>query len=77
MATKNTRLLQTISLTDYCNNKSLRQGSPFIIRKGKGYHVLGGVEIAMGTFDKLYPVPQQIFYRENSNTKDNWKNKPE
>ncbi len=72
MGTKNTRLLKTISLTAYCYNKNLRSGTPFIIRKGKGYHVLGGVEIAMGTFDKLYPVPSKLYFRENSDTSKKW-----
>ncbi len=76
MSTKNQRLQQTISLTDYCFNYALKKGTPFIIRDGKGYHILGGVEVSMQAFDKLYPVPEVIYYRENSNTKDDWKNKP-
>ena len=61
MSVKSNRKIQTISLTDYCTNKNLRSGTPFIIRNGKGYHILGGVEVSQGTFDKLYPIPSMLF----------------
>ena len=71
MSVKSNRKIQTISLTDYCRNKNLRSGTPFIIRNGKGYHILGGVEVSRETFDKLYPIPSMLFYRTNSDhTKD-------
>ena len=76
MSIKSQRVLQVISLTDYCNNKSLKFGTPFIIRKGKGYHVVGGTEISQETFDKLYPVPNQLFWKENSDSTKDWCNKP-
>ncbi len=76
MSTINNRWIQTINLTDYCNNYALKKGTPFIIRKGKGYHVVEGMEISMAAFDKAFPVPEVIFYKENSNSKDDWKNKP-
>jgi len=76
MSVKSNRKIQTISLTDYCTNKNLRSGTPFIIRNGKGYHILGGVEVSQGTFDKLYPIPSMLFYRENSDTTKDFYNKP-
>lgn len=76
MSIKSNRVIQTISLIDYCANKALKKGTPFVIRNGKGYHLLGGVEVSMETFDKLYPIPSVLYYKENSDTTKDFYNKP-
>jgi hypothetical protein len=68
--------MQTISLVDYCFNKALKKSTPFVIRNGKGYHLLGGVEVSMETFDKLYPVPTKLYFKENSDHTHDWINLP-
>jgi len=71
MSIKSNRTLQTISLTDYCRNKILRKSTTFFIREGIGYFLHGGVEFTVKAFHELYPVPEKIYYRENSDhTKD-------
>jgi hypothetical protein len=78
MSTKNTRLKKAISLVDYCHNKMARRFFPtYIISNGVGRLFLNGEEITEKELNDLYPVPDRIYYRENSNTKDDWKNKPQ
>lgn len=66
---QNQRELQVMSIAEYCHNKQARENFTFVISGGIGRYACGRTQEEI---DEFYPVPQVLYYRENSNHTLDW-----
>lgn len=69
MPKKTNRTVQVMSMSEYCHNKQARENFTFVIENGIGRYLCG---TSQEKIDELYPVPNKLFYQENSNHSIDW-----
>ncbi len=76
MSIKSNRRIQVMSIVEYVNNKAMQESFLFELINGVGRYVINGERFTREDIEAKYPMPELLFYSENSDRTKDFYNKP-
>jgi hypothetical protein len=61
-----------MTVSEYVKNKQAKDSLTFRVRDGKGCYVKDGIEISQQLVDDLYPTPDILNPKDNSDKRNLW-----